>query len=166
MCIRDRFKEFHNYDNTLNHLGLLSSRGFWQVLLDKDKNPATAPPWGGIAKIDLVTGKEIWNIPFGSKIDSSGKMFAKGVKNFGGVMTTKSGLIIANGTNDSKAYIFNNDGKEIWSDKLPYSGSNPPISFTHGDCQYILFTATGGKFYDSIENGNTLVSYKLSNCNN
>lgn len=160
------FKEFHSYDSILNYLGLLSTRGFWQVLLDKDKNPATTPPWGGIAKIDLVTGKEIWNVPFGSIVDANGKAIANGVKNFGGVITTKSGLIFATGTIDSKAYAFNIDGKEIWSDKLPYSGSAPPISFNHSNCQYVLFTATGGKWHDTIENGNSLVSYKLNDCKN
>ncbi len=56
-----------NMINFYTKNNLLSSKGFWQVLLDKDRNPATKPPWGGLAKIDLVTGKIIWDVPFGKE---------------------------------------------------------------------------------------------------
>jgi glucose dehydrogenase/mono/diheme cytochrome c family protein len=160
------FQEFHSYDKTLEKLGLLSSRGFWQVLLDKDQNPATKPPWGGIAKIDLSTGKEVWNIPFGVKKNKEGFVVANGVRNFGGLVTTATGLIFATGTTDTMAYAFNTDGKLIWSDKLPHAGSAQPISINHNGCQYIIFTATGGKWYDYKQaNGDKIVAYKLNTCN-
>lgn len=160
------FQDFHNYDKTLKRLGLLSSRGFWQVLLDKDMNPATKPPWGGIAKIDLSTGKEIWNIPFGVKKNKEGFVVANGVRSFGGLISTATGLIFATGTTDSMAYAFNSDGKLIWEDELPHAGSAPPISINHEGCQYIIFTSTGGKWHDyKQDNGDKLVAYKLNSCN-
>ena len=60
------FTQFAKYDSWLEKLGLLSTRGFWQLLLDKDGYPANKPPWGGIAKIDLVTGKKDLVNPYGS----------------------------------------------------------------------------------------------------
>ena len=44
------------------------------------------------------------------------------------------------------AYGFNIHGDLVWSDKLPFLGSTPPMSYTYLGCQYILFTATGGKW--------------------
>lgn len=163
---KEIFDEFHKYDARLKKMGLMKSRGFWQVLLDANNNPATKPPWGGISKIDLITGNEIWNIPFGSKNDKNVKGTINGLRNFGGLISTKSGLIFATGTNNSKAYAFNMSGKLIWSDNLPYDGSAPPITFTHNNCQYVVFTSTGGKWHDSGFIGDKLISYKLDSCIN
>ena len=71
------FDQFAKYDSWLEKLGLLSSRGFWQLLLDKDGYPANKPPWGGIAKIDLVTGKKIWSIPMGHRLDAEKNKYNK-----------------------------------------------------------------------------------------
>lgn len=158
------FKEFTKYDNSLKRLGLLSSSGFWQILIDSNGYPATKPPWGGIAKTDLVTGEQLWNIPFGARKDQNGKVLALGDKNFGGVLSTATGLIFATGTPDPQAFAFNSEGKVVWEGNLPYAGSAPPMSYTHNNCQYIIFTATGGKWYDYGENGDALVAYKLADC--
>ena len=119
---------------------------------------------GGIAKTDLITGKQLWDIPLGVRKDLSGKVVAKGDKNFGGVLSTATGLIFATGTPDPKAYAFNSEGKLVWKDNLPYAGSAPPMSYTHNKCQYVIFTATGGKWSDYGEDGDALVAYKLDNC--
>ena len=62
------------------------------------------------------------------------------------------------------AFVFNSEGEVIWKDNLPYAGSAPPMSYTHNNCQYIIFTATGGKWYSYRENGDALVAYKLGSC--
>lgn len=158
------FNYFDKYDNFLVDYNLISSRGFWQILLDKDRNPATKPPWGGLVKIDLVTGKKIWDVPFGKKIDAQGEIIAEGDKVFGGIMTTASGLIFATGNPDGSAYAFNQAGKKIWEDQLPFAGSAPPMSYSYQGCQYVVFVATGGRYHDFKENGDTVVVYKLDSC--
>ena len=158
------FQGFSKYDNLLNRLGLLASIGFWQILIDTNGYPATKPPWGGIAKTDLITGKQLWDIPFGARKDRNGKVIAVGDKNFGGVLSTATGLIFATGTPEPMAFVFNSEGEVIWKDNLPYAGSAPPMSYTHNNCQYIIFTATGGKWYSYRENGDALVAYKLGSC--
>jgi outer membrane protein assembly factor BamB/mono/diheme cytochrome c family protein len=163
------FDQFQRYDSRLNRLGLLSSRGFWQLLLDKEGYPATKPPWGGIAKIDLISGKKIWTTPFGARFDSDKNIIANGDKNFGGVLTTSSGLIFATGTPDSRFYAYDAKGNQIWFDQAKSAGSAPPISYEHNSCQFILFTATGGKVipFTNIANKNIedeLIAYKLKSC--
>ncbi len=160
------FDQFAKYDSWLEKLGLLSSRGFWQLLLDKDGYPANKPPWGGIAKIDLVTGKKIWSIPMGHRLDAEKNKVAIGDINFGGVLTTASGLIFATGTPNPLVYAYDNAGNQVWSDEISYAGSIAPISYEYGLCQFILFTATGGKVipFTEKDNGDELVAYKLRDC--
>tara|TARA_B110000483_G_C18121115_1_gene513650 strand:- start:245 stop:1423 length:1179 start_codon:yes stop_codon:yes gene_type:complete len=160
------FDQFQKYDSRLNKFGLLSSRGFWQLLLDKEGYPASKPPWGGIAKIDLVSGKKIWTIPFGARQDAKNNIVAHGDKNFGGVLTTGAGLIFATGTPDSKLYGYNAKGEQLWSDQAEYAGSAPPISYKYNSCQFILFTTTGGNKipFTKKENGDQLIAYKLKSC--
>ena len=134
------------------------------MLLDKDRNPATKPPWGGIAKIDLVTGKRLWDIPFGKRKDDEGNIIALGDRVFGGIMNTASGITFATGNPDGSIYAFNSDGKKIWEDILPFAGSAPPISYTYNNCQYIVFIATGGRYYDYKQNGDLVSTYKLNSC--
>ena len=163
---RSIFNEFSDYDARLNRFGLLSSRGLWQLLLDKNGYPATKPPWGGIAKTDLVTGKQLWSIPFGSRIDQENNIVANGDKNAGGVLSTGSGLIFATGTPDPKVYAYDSEGNLIWFDVISFAGSAPPMSYTHNGCQFVLFTATGAKWFafDLREDGDELIAYKLKNC--
>ena len=159
------FNYFDKYDNFLKKYNFISSRGFWQVLLDKDRNPATKPPWGGLAKIDLVTGKKIWDIPFGKRVNDSGEVVAIGDRVFGGIMNTATGLTFATGNPDGSAYAYNSDGEKVWETSLPFAGSAPPMSYFYNNCQYIAFVATGGRYLDYKDNGDVVAVYKLDSCN-
>jgi quinoprotein glucose dehydrogenase len=160
------FNSFDRYDKFLLKFGLLSNTGYWQVLLDKDKNPANKPPWGGMAKIDLVSGKKLWDIPLGQRLDSNSNLLAKGDIVFGGILVTASGLIFATGNPDGAAYAFDTNGKKVWQDFLPFAGSAPPMTYTFNNCQYVVFVATGGRFVEFKENGNGdyVEVYKLDSC--
>ena len=158
------FNYFDKYDNFLKKHNLISSRGFWQVLIDKDRNPATKPPWGGIAKIDLITGKKIWDIPFGKRTNETGKIVAVGDRVFGGIMNTAAGLTFATGNPDGSAYAYNADGKKVWEASLPFAGSAPPMSYFYNNCQYIAFVATGGRYLDYKDNGDVVAVFKLDSC--
>ena len=155
---------FDKFDEKLFKDDLVVKDGFWQILLDKKGLPATRPPWGKITNINLSTGEKVWEIPFGQrKIDN--KEYVSGDLNFGGVISTKSKIIFANGNPDPMAYAYNvDDGKKIWESELPYSGSAPPIAFSYKGCEVVVFTATGGRFVGYKENGDSTVAYKLKNC--
>ena len=46
--------------------------GAWAQFLTSDGLPASNPPWGYISKLDLVSGKILWNVPVGD-INVNGK---------------------------------------------------------------------------------------------
>ena len=113
----------------------------------------------------MDTGKIQWQKPFGTAYSSTLKKDIPGDMNFGGVMTTKSGLVFASGTRDMKARILDiNSGTELWSDKLPAAGSTYPSTFFIDGCQHIVFTATGGKYTGFNKSSDTIVAYKLKTC--
>jgi quinoprotein glucose dehydrogenase len=160
----DMMKYFDKFDENLFKNDLVEKEGFWQILLDKRGLPATRPPWGKITNIDLSNGKKVWEIPFGQR-KINNKEYILGDQNFGGVISTKSKIIFANGNPDPLAYAYSlDDGKKIWETELPFSGSAPPMAFSHKGCEIIIFTATGGRFVGYKRNGDATVAYKLQNC--
>ena len=159
-------EKFNKYDERLKSFNMLGYASFWQLLLDKDGYPATKPPWGLIAKTNLNTGKTLWKKTLGERTNNQGIVIAEGDKNFGGVMTTNSGIIFATGTPDKNVYAFDSkSGEKIWSHELPYAGSAPPMSYSFNGCQYLIIQASGGKYvgYDK-EKGDALVSFALNKC--
>ncbi len=158
--------EFRKYDERLKAFNMLGYSSFWQLLLDKDGYPATKPPWGMIAKSNLISGDIVWKKTFGKRIDNNGRLISMGDKNFGGVMTTASQIIFATGTPDKNIYAFDAEsGEEIWNYELPYAGSAPPMSYQHNGCQFIAIQATGGKYVGYEKNkGDALVSFALEEC--
>ena len=58
------------------------------------------------------------------------------------------------------------NGKELWSHKLPYIGSAPPTSYEVNGEQYIIVPASGGislKFLypELVEQGDAFVAFKI-----
>ena len=160
----DMMKYFDKFDENLFENNLVEKDGFWQILLDKRGLPATRPPWGKITNINLFNGEKVWEIPFGKrKIDN--KKYVVGDQNFGGVISTKSKIIFANGNPDPVAYAYSvDDGEKIWETELPFSGSAPPMAFSYKGCEVIVFTATGGRYVGYKKNGDSTVAYKLKDC--
>ena len=89
---------------------------------------------------------------------SSGKIFLIIKLNFG---------LIRLGTLDKKFRIFDADnGEELWSYKLPYIGSSPPVTYQIENEQYILINATGSfslkKGYPNlVKFGNKILVFKI-----
>lgn len=159
------YEKFTEIDNTLLSKGVLEIDYSWQMLLDKNGYPASKPPWGGIAKVNLSSGNLEWSVPFGTRKNKNGDVIAVGDKSFGGVLSTKSGLVFATGTPDEMARAYRIDnGEEIWAKKMPYAGSAPPMSFEYKGCQYIVFIASGGQFVGFEKNGDAVLAYKLGSC--
>jgi quinoprotein glucose dehydrogenase len=155
-------KYFNEYDEILKKFNLLREYGSWQLFLDKNKLPASTPPWGKINALDIRTGKINWSIPFGSRKTSSGKII--GDKNFGGVLSTAGNLIFATGTPDKFLYAYNSkSGEKIWEYQLPFAGSSSPMTYFYRGEQYILINSGGGKFFGYDENlGDLVIAFKLN----
>jgi quinoprotein glucose dehydrogenase len=137
----------------------------FQLLLDNHSLPGSNPPWGYLSSTDLTSGKVLWKVPFGIATDKITKKNYAGDMNFGGVITTKSGLIIATGSRDEYSRFYDADnGAELHKVKLPYAGSSPPITYMYKGCQYIGFNSTGGRFAGYGKNGDAFVVFKLDSC--
>lgn len=157
--ILNYLEKIDTQDKLINNIEM---NGFWEFLLDKNMLPANKPPWGGITAIDMKSGKLIFNRPFGSY---DGLIYGKkvvGQQNFGGAIITESNLIFATGTVDKKIYALDEfTGKELWSYRLPISGSAPPMTFMLKNEQYIVVNCTGGRYLDFDKNGSKLIAFKL-----
>ncbi len=154
-------KYFSKHDKLLKNLNLLGIWGRWQLFLDKNKLPASKPPWGKISAINLSSGKINWSIPFGFKIVEGKKIL--GDTNFGGIISTAGNIFIATGTPDKYIRIHNsNNGNILWEHKLPAAGSSTPITFEYKDEQYIVVNASGGRFHGYEKKmGDYIIAFKL-----
>lgn len=153
-------------DKFLKKLNLLAVNGKWQLFLDKNKLPASKPPWGKIISINTSTAEINWEIPFGKRNNENDSVY-HGDINFGGILNIGSGIFFATGTPDEKLSAYRaSDGSLLWSDLLPAAGSAPPMTFKYNNCQYIVVTATGGRFVGFKKNSDATVAYKLNKCKN
>ena len=132
--------------------------------LDQFENFGTNPPWGSIFAIDLQNKKILWERPLGKSIVKVGKKEFKevdGSDTWGGIIVTKTNLIISSGSDDAKLYFYDTvTGKEIHSIQMDYIGSSSPISYMSNGEQYISVVASGGG--RKIGTGNKIYGYKLN----
>jgi quinoprotein glucose dehydrogenase len=118
----------------------------WNFPRDQDGYPGCNPPWGLLNCIDLNTGKIVWRVPLGNyeKLSKPGQP-ETGTENFGGPTVTAGGLVFCSGTKDSMIRAFDADtGAELWSAKLPWTGSAPPSVYQVNGREYVVISATGG----------------------
>jgi quinoprotein glucose dehydrogenase len=74
-----------------------------------------------------------------------------GAPNIGGSIVTAGGLVFIGATNDSRFRAFDKEnGKELWSAKLPASGHATPMTFlgTRTKKQFVVISAGGGNAYN------------------
>ena len=139
-----------------------------KLINDQFGYPGSKPPWGSLTAINLNTGKIIWKVPFGEYEELTKKGFPiTGTYNYGGATGTAGNLVFATGTLDNKIRAFDSrNGNELWSYKLPFSGSSPPTIYEYNNEQYILVSSTGSismrKAYPEISKpGNKIYAFKL-----
>ncbi|MEZ5689744.1 MAG: membrane-bound PQQ-dependent dehydrogenase, glucose/quinate/shikimate family [Caenibius sp.] len=134
--------------------------------------PCNAPPFGRIAGIDLDTGKVRWERPFGTARDAGpfglemGLPLAMGAPNFGGSLTTASGLTFIGAAREKAFRAFDTaSGKELWHTRLPASAQTVPMTFTgpRDGCQYIVVTSGGHNMLQSPLS-DTVVAFRLPGC--
>ena len=137
-------------------------------LKDNNGYPGSKPPWGTITAINLNNGKIKWQIPFGEYEELTKKgVPLTGTENYSGLTGSEAGLLFATGTLDKKFRIYDaENGNELWSYKLPFIGSSPPVTYQIDNEQYILINSTGSfslkKGYpDLVDFGNKILVFKL-----
>lgn len=137
--------------------------GYWQLLLDDDGHPGSKPPWGQLTAIDLNTGKRVWQVPFGAyeNLQRQGQNI-QGQRNTGGVIATAGGLVFGTGTLDNGVRAYDaNTGRELWSYKLPASGSTPPATYVLNGVQYLVVVAGGGQHVGHSGRSDQIIAFRL-----
>ncbi|HEY3864227.1 MAG TPA: PQQ-binding-like beta-propeller repeat protein [Verrucomicrobiae bacterium] len=127
-----------------------------------DGYPANKPPWGTLNCIDLNSGKLEWQVPLGEypALAAQG-VPATGTENYGGAIVTAGGLLFCSGTRDNKIRAFDKtNGRELWSAKLPWTGSAAPATCEIAGRQYVVIPATGA-LHLGTPRGDAFVAFAL-----
>jgi quinoprotein glucose dehydrogenase len=126
--------------------------------------PCTPPPWGTLTAIDMATGKQRWQVPFGQAIRAGilvPESLGWGAPNAGGPMLTGGGLLFVGATVDSKFRAFDTDtGKKLWETSLPVPGMAVPMTYEVGGRQFVVIAA-GGHSLIKTKVGDSLIAYAL-----
>ncbi len=159
--IKKLFKLWDEKINSKNEIKIEGNGMAWSQFLTSDNLPASSPPWGYIAKLNLVSGKIEWKAPHGD-IRINNKLKKVGSISFGGTALNGSNILFFTGTEDSKAYAIDADnGKELWSFKMDSAGSTPPTIFNLNGKQYVSFLATGGNYHNYKEKSSTIYTFGI-----
>jgi quinoprotein glucose dehydrogenase len=155
------WKEFVAMDESFFKNGKASLLYHWRQLLDQDSLPGSAPPWGKVAAVNLVTGRKLWEVPLGEKL-INGQPQETGSASYGGLLGTAGGLLFVVGTDDKQIRaIDKRTGTTLWKHVMDAAGSSPPISFEIDGKQYVAVIATGGKFHNFVDKANKLYVFGL-----
>ena len=170
----DKFKDidlkrmktlFLEWDNHLYKKKLIrvdSNKDSWIQFLTSDSLPASNPPWGYIAKIDLVTGKLKWKKTIGEKLINN-KWVETGSSIFGGIALNKNGILFVTGTDDNFIYaIDSKTGKNLWSYEMEASGSAPPIIYEIDGKEYLSVISTGGNYHNYKKKDSSVYTFSVN----
>ncbi len=118
----------------------------YNLFLDQDGYPATAPPWGTLNAIDLSTGEYIWKKPLGEYPELVKQDIRNtGTLNYGGAVATAGGVVFIAATADEKFRAFEaSRGKILWEVDLPAGGYATPSVYMQNGKQYVAIVAGGG----------------------
>ena len=113
--------------------------------------PINKPPYGTMVAIDLSTGEQVWNIPFG---DTPGirnhpalrglSLPQLGVAGAPGPIVTAGGLVFATGGGSAIYAIDSRDGRTLWSANLGQSAYSVPMTYRTKSGRQVVVVAVGG----------------------
>ncbi|MDF2158762.1 PQQ-binding-like beta-propeller repeat protein [Algoriphagus sp. CAU 1675] len=132
----------------------------YQKLLTKDGLYGSNPPWGLLTAIDMNTGKKKWQVTLGEIDSLSAQGFEPtGTENYGGPVSTASGLLFIAATKDEKIRAFDTKtGDILWEAKLPAPGHATPAMYQKNGKQYLVIACGGGK---GTRSGDAYVAFAL-----
>ncbi len=130
--------------------------------------PATKPPWGTLAAVDVNTGKLKWEVPLGTTRDIAPVPLPLrvGVPSMGGSACTAGDLVLIGAAVDNYIRAFDIDtGAELWKRRLPAGGQATPMTYqlqppSGSGKQFVVIAAGGhGKLNTTI--GDYVVAFTL-----
>jgi glucose dehydrogenase len=132
--------------------------------------PCNAPPYGKLSAIDLKTNRLLWSRAIGTTQDSgplglkSHLPIPMGMHNFGGAMTTRSGLTFIGSVKEAAFRAFDTaSGKELWKARLPASANANPMTYVSpaSGRQFIVVAAGGHINLQSTPLSDSFVAFAL-----
>ncbi|MEA5260433.1 PQQ-binding-like beta-propeller repeat protein [Arcicella aquatica] len=133
----------------------------YNKFIDAKGYPGIRPPWGTLTAIDLNTGKQLWQKPFGEYPELKAKGIpTTGSENYGGPVVTASGLLFIAATKDGMFRIFDKKtGDILWETKLPAAGFATPSTYLLNGKQYIVIACGGTKL--GTKKGDSYIAFSL-----
>lgn len=129
--------------------------------------PCISPPWGYVAATDIESGALLWSRPLGTGYDMGPLGIPSrigvplGTPNVGGAVVTASGLTFIAAAQDNYLRAFETaSGRLLWRARLPAGGQSGPMTYMHGDRQYVAISATGHARLET-KVGDNIVVYAL-----
>ena len=127
--------------------------------------PCNPPPWGQLHAIDMASGRILWSVPLGTTEDlapfSQYLLGKTGIPNFGGPISTDSGLVFIGAAMDNYLRAFDaKRGTELWKARLPAGGQATPMTYVWRGKQYVVIAA-GGHEKAGTKHGDQLIAFAL-----
>lgn len=133
----------------------------------QSQTPCFEPPYGVMAVIDLNNNQLLWKRPIGKMTEigpfgiKPGLPFEVGTPVYGGMVTTRSGLIFQVGTFDSTMRAIDiRNGKTLWETKLPLSANATPITYAVDGKQYVVASVPDDR-PEGPTTGSQIIAYAL-----
>ena len=139
---KDMRKVFHDTEVSPQHGAEYGMKR--DLMLSIFGAPCNKPPWGELIGVDLNTGDIAWRQTLGTTEGLIGVPLKWGTPNFGGPLTTASGLIFIGAAMDDYLRAFDTEtGEELWKGDIPAGGQATPMSYEWQGRQYVLIAAGG-----------------------
>jgi quinoprotein glucose dehydrogenase len=130
-----------------------------EALVSPGGVPCNPPPWGALTAVDLATGDVRWEVPLGTSPELP---TVPGSLNFGGALTTASGLIFIGAARDTMFRAFDSEaGTELWSVELPASAQATPMTYRAPSGKQLVVIAAGGHTALRTKIGDYIVAFAL-----
>jgi quinoprotein glucose dehydrogenase len=130
-----------------------------EALVSPGGLPCNPPPWGALTAVDLATGDVRWEVPLGTSPELP---TIPGSVNFGGALTTASGLIFIGAARDTTLRAFDIEtGTVLWSGELPASAQATPMTYRAPSGKQLVVIAAGGHTALSTKIGDYIIAFAL-----
>ena len=139
-----------------------------RILLSPLGLPCTAPPFGTLVAISLLSGKMLWEVPLGTTRDLvAAKIFlpitvGSGTPNLGGPIVTAGSVVFIGAAMDNYLRAFDiESGRELWKGRLPAGGQATPMTYRLPNGRQYVVIAAGGHGKMGTTRGDSVVAFAL-----
>lgn len=146
----------------------------WNTFISPLNVPCNEPPYGKMSAVDLRSKKLLWSVPMGTARDTGplglqfGLPLTMGMPNFGGSVTTATGLVFIGATQEKVLRAFDiRTGEVVWKHRLPAGAMANPMTYISPESgrQFVVTIAGGHRTLQSPL-GDYVQAFALPTANN